>query len=1138
MRFKVIVRVRPLSAREKLCGSQHVVTVESQNNIAVTNIKVPEQNAGDSRERVRRFAFDYCFSEDATQDQIFETVDKIVCTSLKNRSHSCVLAYGQTSSGKTHTMMGFPHDPGLTPRLCRRIFTCFESGTLQEQSEKVKVSVSYLEIYNEKVADLLSDKCNGSEKPLRVREHPKRGPYVEGLSQHVVSTDVELLKRLESGTNKRRVGSTATNPRSSRSHSVFSICCNGVKLHLVDLAGNERAGSKGYGPGRFREGANINKSLVALGNVISTLADHSKTSSVTRNKFVPYRDSVLTWLLRDTLQGSSNTVMIATISPSSAFYSETVNTLRFGQRAKLIVYKPVIVEDSKERTIRELRAEIARLKDLLGRSNSIEKEYLCENSEEDTERNTSMSSVTNYSQLQSPTRDISMSNQEDISQNTDKLLPIMNVCESEVSTHISQNPIKNRLKKTYSLDRTYSLETDMSKSCSSQDSLHSPKHSTKTTTSSSGSSRRLSSISLPKQTALSLKRQAITKGSSVLKTITQKKPLQPSMKSEKGVVTEVSGLKKNVQEISRKNSYVKPRAQIVAAVTSRLYNKVKKKDMGTSTENLAVSLREPPKELSICSNARNRLRELTQKALKAHRNKHEETQTDLFPVVRVKEVATDCSDLKLQLMETNEVAVLHKPESKDAQVECSLLNHFIEGSLRNILVLTRSCGIQTNAEEKMSFTKYLTESNQQPTNNPIISEAWNINISHNYVSRTGSLSDDSLENQRNMTLPTPDLISNHNSLEQDKAPTDETSKLQFAQCNHLLDYFNKSCDVLKGDTIHKQKAEIRTVPWYQEDFKNVRVLCTHALKSIPVDFCQEKTSYLPPFCPKVFKCRPVYSTSLYSNNTITSAQPMVYHCSDIRDMLSDSDESYPLGTPDSMEYHMSNQKKVQFNEKPKTEKNDRRMFKAMKEFLVEAKLLMTNLSKFSCNVNSTNDCQQPHLDEFDIQVTLNEVSGLEKPQRRKRKCKSFVETSSTQTNGPSNVSCCSQTEFPEYILPINKYEALLEDSCKRLEEQIRKSARTRHISLASNDIEDEVLYERPRYNPWDLTHLDLEDSSLESNPVTFSDYGSLPRKTHKKHRTPTCSPSAFLRQLTQMRRQIIENSKEELFEDYGNPNKL
>lgn len=617
--------------------------------------------------------------------------------------------------------------------------------------------------------------------------------------------------------------------------------------------------------------------------------------------------------------------------------------------------------------------------------------------------------------------------------------------------------------------------------------------------------------------------------------------MAPTIKKvEKAVITDQSEPKKTEAKIDtgRKS---KPRAQIVAAVTSRLYSKINKKDVGTFTENPSVVPIEPRKELTICSNARSRLRELTQKALRAHRSKNEETQTDLFPILRVKEVGTDCSDLKQTFCEVKDASTLDKRENKDAEVECTLLNQFIEGTLRDILVLTRSCGIQTSSEDKassssnsVSFTKYLTENPKSP----IFTEAVNINISHNYINgnRTGSLSDDSLDNQRNnVSFPTPDLISNHNSLEQhalnnlDTSEDNEESietKMRYAECNMLQDPFEDS-HYIPASSVCASNASVLTVPNYRNNFKSVDVLIARAPEVILKDPLKERCHSLPEFCPKEIKPKLVHCLDFKQDKTSLFYHKPIVHT--WQDSSSESEENFLLDIPDSMEYHMANHKKVQF--KSKKQKNDR-VLKAMKEFLDEAKLLMTNITSAAHNINNTTpNCQQPHIDEFDIQVTVNDLSGQEK-NRKKRRRKFTNESNATQTDGPPSMeSCFSQTslaDFPEYLLPINKYEALLEDSCQRLEEEIKKPPRSRHVSIASEDYEDDILFERPKYNPWDLSNVEVEDSSLESNPVTFSDYGSLPRKTHKRQRTPTCSPSAFLKQLTQMRRQIIENSREEL----------
>ncbi|XP_011878634.1 PREDICTED: uncharacterized protein LOC105567951 [Vollenhovia emeryi] len=392
--IKVAVRIRPVSVRElNLTGSAVVVRAES-NEISLTNLKISSSKVGDSRERTRRYDFDYCFDSSdpeaknyATQATIYETLGQSIMDAMFSGYNSCLVAYGQSASGKTYTMMGTKEDPGLIPRLCEGIFSKIEQKS--EHERIYRVTVSYLEIYNERVRDLL--KPSTSTSGLRVREHPRLGPYVQGLTHHVVRTLESLISYVEEGTKARKTASTLQNPSSSRSHALLTVdlsqetadaerpngsgtCSSsrrqdatprgGSRLHLVDLAGSESAATCS-GVHRLKEGANINKSLVALGNVISALAERGSTGNRPGRRYIPYRDSSLTWLLKDALGGNATTIMLATISPASGSYNETAHTLRFAQRAQSVVNRPVVNEDPVERIIRELRAEVARLKSLL-----------------------------------------------------------------------------------------------------------------------------------------------------------------------------------------------------------------------------------------------------------------------------------------------------------------------------------------------------------------------------------------------------------------------------------------------------------------------------------------------------------------------------------------------------------------------------------------------------------------------------------------------------------------------------------------------------------------------------------------------------------------------------------------------------
>uniref|UniRef100_H2ZW40 Kinesin-like protein n=1 Tax=Latimeria chalumnae TaxID=7897 RepID=H2ZW40_LATCH len=310
--------------------------------------------------------------------QVFQDLGTSVLSGAIKGYNVCLFAYGQTGSGKTYTMMGTPTSVGLTPRICEGLFSREEEDS--EEPTSCRIEVSFLEIYNERVRDLL--KGSDQKKPftLRVREHPEKGPYVQGLSQHLVTDYKQVVQLLEEGIANRITAATHVHDASSRSHAIFTIQYTQAilennlpseiisKINLVDLAGSERA-DPNYCKDRLTEGSNINKSLVTLGIVISALVSApsggGSSSSNRRQCYIPYRDSVLTWLLKDSLGGNSKTIMIATVSPASTSYNETVSTLRYAAHAKNIINKPRVNEDANVKLIRELREEIDRLKGLL-----------------------------------------------------------------------------------------------------------------------------------------------------------------------------------------------------------------------------------------------------------------------------------------------------------------------------------------------------------------------------------------------------------------------------------------------------------------------------------------------------------------------------------------------------------------------------------------------------------------------------------------------------------------------------------------------------------------------------------------------------------------------------------------------------
>uniref|UniRef100_A0A8C3GEK8 Kinesin family member 13B n=1 Tax=Cairina moschata TaxID=8855 RepID=A0A8C3GEK8_CAIMO len=340
------------------------------------------------------FAYDHCFwsMDESVKEKyagnVYWSFARVV--SKNKRSNYNAVFFNHTGSGKSYTMMGTADQPGLIPRLCSGLFERAQKEENEEQS--FKVEVSYMEIYNEKVRDLLDPK--GSRQSLKVREHSVYGPYVDGLSKLAVASYKDIESLMSEGNKSRTVAATNMNEESSRSHAVFKIILTHTlydvqsgtsgekvgKLSLVDLAGSERATKTGAAGDRLKEGSNINKSLTTLGLVISALADQAAGKN--KNKFVPYRDSVLTWLLKDSLGGNSKTAMVATVSPAADNYDETLSTLRYADRAKNIVNHAVVNEDPNARIIRELREEVEKLREQLTKAEAMKSPELKERLEE------------------------------------------------------------------------------------------------------------------------------------------------------------------------------------------------------------------------------------------------------------------------------------------------------------------------------------------------------------------------------------------------------------------------------------------------------------------------------------------------------------------------------------------------------------------------------------------------------------------------------------------------------------------------------------------------------------------------------------------------------------------------------------
>ncbi|XP_039571241.1 kinesin-like protein KIF1C [Passer montanus] len=379
---KVAVRVRPFSARES--GRQAKCVIQMRGNTTcITNPKLPKDGT-------KSFTFDHSYwshtsEEDpnfASQRRVYQDIGEEMLEHAFQGYNVCILAYGQTGAGKSYTMMGRqePGQRGIIPQLCEDLF----ARVAREGSPEVSfsVEVSYLEIYCERVRDLLNPKSGGG---LRVREHPLLGPYVQDLSRLAVASFADIADLMDSGNKARTVAATNMNETSSRSHAVFTVVLGQRRQDPLSELSSEKVGGAPapcwialkyprnppeiiardpLKPPPPQEGANINKSLTTLGKVISALAEAA--SKKKKPDFIPYRDSVLTWLLKENLGGNSRTAMIAALSPADCSYEETLSTLRYADRTKRIRCHAVINEDPNARLIRELRREVARLRRLLG----------------------------------------------------------------------------------------------------------------------------------------------------------------------------------------------------------------------------------------------------------------------------------------------------------------------------------------------------------------------------------------------------------------------------------------------------------------------------------------------------------------------------------------------------------------------------------------------------------------------------------------------------------------------------------------------------------------------------------------------------------------------------------------------------
>ena len=356
----VAIRFRPQNKKEEASTTPYRLEINSlENSISIAQ-------PGDSdRISLHKFVFDRVFDRGASQEEVFDRIAKNAVDWVCQGYNSTIFAYGNTSSGKSFTMFGHESGnekmKGIIPRACQLLFKNINNNP---QTEDANLRVSFLEIYRETIRDLIKNSASGD---LKLRQNPSKGVYVEGLREKFVESAEEIMETIREGMIQRTVAQTSLNSVSSRSHAVLTLHLTqkmkdgseiNSKLNLIDLAGSENVGKSEVQGITLAEAQMINKSLSCLGNVIYALTEKGRDH-------IPYRDSKLTYLLQDSIGGNSKTILIATASPSPLSYSETLNTLKFAQRAKMIKNVPKVNRnegnDALLKTIQELRKRVAEL---------------------------------------------------------------------------------------------------------------------------------------------------------------------------------------------------------------------------------------------------------------------------------------------------------------------------------------------------------------------------------------------------------------------------------------------------------------------------------------------------------------------------------------------------------------------------------------------------------------------------------------------------------------------------------------------------------------------------------------------------------------------------------------------------------
>lgn len=376
-KVRVAVRVRPYS---KSCSNSDDV------------LKVHGSEVSMLGKQPKTFAFDRCFDQSSSQHDIYEFFGSDMVQHALEGYNACIFAYGQTGSGKSYTMLGTEEQPGLVPQICERLFNHVKEVL---NNCAVTIRASFLEIYNEQVRDLLGSSPQTHQASLKVRGTGGDDCSIQGLSEYKLNSLAQVTDLLRKCAKNRSTAATKMNDTSSRSHAVISltikqqsVLANSANdksteekisvLRLVDLAGSERAGSTGATGDRLREGSNINKSLVTLGRVISTLAQIHQSSS-NQGVVVPYRESILTRLLQNSLGGNSRTAMIACVSPEAESFEQTMSSLRYADQAKRITTKARINRDTISNELHE-----ARLAEMQKELNELRQQLSTQSSQDDS----------------------------------------------------------------------------------------------------------------------------------------------------------------------------------------------------------------------------------------------------------------------------------------------------------------------------------------------------------------------------------------------------------------------------------------------------------------------------------------------------------------------------------------------------------------------------------------------------------------------------------------------------------------------------------------------------------------------------------------------------------------------------------